>query len=316
MRMPAGRLAGALRASRAARRACARARRRRRRSGRRRRRGGGGERRGPPRRASTIRARFEAQRQQREPPRALRPRRGVASPPARVLNPAASAQRKQQAAMEIAIEAPGSARDATTPSDASGPFADAERCSARAAPEPAPAPEPEPEPAVVSEWESDDTRPRRAGGPRGVAGPDLADTRAGARAEAAARGAARRRVERQPGGGEGFARERSSRASASHGVDSVMARWRVRRAGCCPPSATPCLRTRPGGLAVHAAQAARARAAGKDGGVSRVPLFLFSSDVPTSLRREGRHEHHSVAVRLTRRRAARCATVHDSTPLK
>ena len=140
-------------------------------------------------------------------------------------NPAASKRRrKQQAAMEIAIEAPLQiARDATTPSDALGPFADAERL-----PAPAPAPEPEPEPAVVSEWESDDDLPLAALAGREES-PDLtlADIAAqAARAEAAARRrSAAARAERKAAAA---AKTKKSYARLEppppHGVDSVMAK--------------------------------------------------------------------------------------------
>ena len=142
-------------------------------------------------------------------------------------NPAASKRRrKQQAAMEIAIEAPLQiARDATTPSDALGPFADAERLPA---PAPAPEPEPEPEPAVVSEWESDDDLPLAALAGREES-PDLtlADIAAqAARAEAAARRrSAAARAERKAAAA---AKTKKSYARLEppppHGVDSVMAK--------------------------------------------------------------------------------------------
>ena len=122
------------------------------------------------------------------------------------------------------------ARDATTPSDAFGPFADAERLPEPApAPEPAPEPEPEPEPAVVSEWESDDDLPLAALADREES-PDLtlADIAAqAARAEAAARRrSAAARVERKAAAAaKRFARERDRlEPPPPHGVDSVMAK--------------------------------------------------------------------------------------------
>jgi hypothetical protein len=138
-------------------------------------------------------------------------------------NPAASKRRrKQQAAMEIAIEAPLQiARDATTPSDAFGPFADAE-----CLPEPAPEPAPEPEPAVHSEWESDDDLPLAALADREES-PDLtlADIAAqAARAEAAARRrSAAARADRKAAAAKRALAEPST-AQPPHGVDSVMAK--------------------------------------------------------------------------------------------
>jgi hypothetical protein len=206
-------------------------------------------------------------------------------------NPAASKRRrKQQAAMEIAIEAPLQIVHDASPFA----FGQLDQLPIDAEPAPAPDPLPEPEPAVHSEWESDDDLPLAALAGReespDVTLADIAAQTARMEAEARRRAAVARAERKAAAAKRAPGRAEYGSASARRGLRDGQGceRGELRAFALHRPRQA---RGRvPGGLAVHAAQAAHAaRAPGQDGGVSLFSFFFF--DVLERLRLEGRHKH-------------------------